>query len=199
MAFVSRKDNFVQVKIVYYGPGMSGKTTNLEYIYKQFPSRINSDMVNIRTHGDRTIFFDFVPFEVGKVLGFDIRAQLYTVPGQVRYNATRKLVLKGADGVVFVADSREECRDRNFISLKNLHENLKEEKKNIFEVPIVLQYNKRDLLDVPLMPVEIMDYELNSRLKAPVFHTSAAKGTNVIASLKKIISDVILSLQKTMQ
>lgn len=199
LAFVSRKDNFVQIKIVYYGPGMSGKTSNLEYIYKQFPSRVNSEMVSIRTHGDRTIYFDFLPFEVGKVMGFDIRAQLYTVPGQVRYNATRKLVLKGADGVVFVADSREECRERNFISLKNLHENLKDEKKSIFQMPLVLQYNKRDISDAPLMPVKIMEQEMNSRLKVPSFEASAISGENVIVCLKKIISEVIVSLQKSMK
>ncbi|HAO22721.1 MAG: gliding motility protein [Desulfobacteraceae bacterium IS3] len=199
MAFVSRKDNFVQIKIVYYGPAMSGKTSNLEYIYKKFPGRIRSDMVSIRTHGDRTIFFDFAPFEVGSVLGFDVRAQLYTVPGQVRYNATRKLVLKGVDGVVFVADSRVARREKNFSALKNLHENLKDEKKSIFEIPLVLQYNKRDITDVPLMPTELMEKELNSRLKVPSFGASVVTGENIIPSLKKIIAETIVSLQKALK
>ena len=116
----------MQAKIVYYGPGRGGKTTNLEYIHKRFKDRLNTDMVAIKTHGDRTLFFDFLPFEMGKIGDYDVRVQLYTVPGQVKYNATRKLVLKGVDGIVFVADSDVEKRKRNLISLQNLHENLAE-------------------------------------------------------------------------
>jgi len=194
VAFINHKTKEIQAKIVYYGPGMGGKTTNLEYIHRNFRHRIDSEMVNIRTHGDRTIFFDFLPLEVGKVKGFNIRVQLYTVPGQVMYDATRRLVLKGADGVVFVADSMESRREKNLISLKNLQENLTSYKKSIFKVPLVLQYNKRDLKDVPILPVKIMEKELNSRLKVPSFEASALAGLNVVATLKAIISKTVSSL-----
>ncbi|QTA86725.1 GTP-binding protein [Desulfonema magnum] len=201
MAFVNMKNKEVQAKIVYYGPGRGGKTTNLEYIYSKFRERIKSDMVSIKTHGDRTLFFDFLPFDIGKIMGYDVKIQLYTVPGQVKYDATRRLVLKGVDGMVFVADSQIEQRKKNILSLKNLQENLASYKKSIFKVPLVLQYNKRDLEKggVSLLPMETLEKDLNSQLKVPSFPASAVTGENVVPTMKKIISLTMTSLQNVMK
>ncbi|WP_373499515.1 ATP/GTP-binding protein [Desulfococcus sp.] len=201
MAFVNLKNKEVQAKIIYYGPGRGGKTTNLEQIFSKFRQRIKSDMVSIKTHGDRTLFFDFLPFDIGKIMGYDVRIQLYTVPGQIKYNATRRLVLKGVDGVVFVADSQLDQRKKNLLSLKNLQENLAAYKKSIFKVPLVLQYNKRDLEKegVQIMSMEQMEKDLNSQLKVPYFGASAVSGENVIPTLKKIISLTMTSLQSTLK
>lgn len=199
MAFVNMKTKEVQAKVVFYGPGRGGKTTNLEFIYGKFQERIKSDMVSIKTHGDRTLFFDFLPFDIGKIMGYDVKIQLYTVPGQVKYNATRRLVLKGVDGMVFVADSQVEQREKNVQSLKNLQENLATYKKSIFKIPLVLQYNKRDLKDTPLMSIEQMDKDLNRQLKVPSFGASALSGDNVVPTLKKIISLTMASLQNVMK
>jgi signal recognition particle receptor subunit beta len=201
LAFVNLKNKEVQAKVVYYGPGRGGKTTNLEYVYGKFRERIKSDMVSIKTHGDRTLFFDFLPFDIGKIMGYDVRIQLYTVPGQVKYNATRRLVLKGVDGMVFVADSQVNQREKNLMALKNLQENLAIYKKSIFKVPLVLQYNKRDLEKegVQLMSMERMEKDLNSQLKVPSFGASAVSGENVIPTLKKIVSLTMASLQKVLK
>ena len=201
MAFVNLKKREVQAKIVYYGPGRGGKTTNLVYLYDNFRNRINTEMVAIKTHGDRTLFFDFIPIDVGKINGYDIKIQLYTVPGQVKYNATRQLVLQGVDGIVFVADSLKLRRRNNLLSLKNLQENLATYKKRIFEVPLVIQYNKRDLLGkgAPLIPVEVLERDLNSKLRAPSFAASALEGTNVTKTLKEIVVLTIRRLKKEMQ
>jgi signal recognition particle receptor subunit beta len=198
MAIINLKKKEVQAKIVYYGPGRGGKTTNLEYIYKKFRNRIQTEMVTIKTHGDRTLFFDFLPIEIGRIKGYDIRIQLYTVPGQVKYESTRRLVLRGVDGVVFVADSLAVRRKENVLSLKSLADNLASYKKSIFDVPLVFQYNKRDLLDegIPLLPVEWLEKDLNSKLKAPSFGASALKGPNVVQTMKKIIIMTIDSLRK---
>ncbi len=201
MAFVNLKKKEVQAKIVYYGPGRGGKTTNLEYINAKFSSRIKTEMVAIKTHGDRTLFFDFLPFDLGKIRGYDVKIQLYTVPGQVKYNATRRLVLRGVDGVVFVADSMKVRREKNILSLRNLQENLATYQKNIFKIPLVLQYNKRDLSEqgIPLLSVETLEKQLNSKLKAPSFEASALIGTNVAKTMKKIISMTIASLQRDLK
>jgi signal recognition particle receptor subunit beta len=198
MAIINLKKKEVQAKIVYYGPGRGGKTTNLEYIYKKFRSRIQTEIVTIKTHGDRTLFFDFLPIEIGRIKGYDIRMQLYTVPGQVKYESTRRLVLRGVDGIVFVADSLAVRRKENVLSLKNLADNLVSYKKSILEIPLVFQYNKRDLLDegIPLLPVEWLEKDLNSKLKAPYFEVSALKGPNVVQTMKKIIIMTIDSLRK---
>jgi small GTP-binding protein len=188
----------VQVKIVYVGPGRGGKTTNLEYIFKKIRHRILSDMVSIKTHGDRTLFFDFLPFDLGQIQGYKIKTQLYTVPGQVKYNATRKLVLKGADGVVFVADSMAVMREKNIQALKNLEENLAYYDIDIYNnFPIIMQYNKRDLANsgIPLLDIETMESDLNSKLKATAIEASAIQGDNVIPTVKKAISTTIVSLQ----
>ena len=198
MAIINLKKKEVQAKIVYYGPGRGGKTTNLEYIYKKFRSRIQTEMVTIKTHGDRTLFFDFLPIEIGRIKGYDIRVQLYTVPGQVKYESTRRLVLRGVDGIVFVADSLAVRRKENVLSLKSLADNLTSYKKSISEIPLVFQYNKRDLLaeGIPLLPVEWLEKDLNSKLKAPSFEASALKGPNVVQTMKKIIILTIDSLRK---
>jgi len=197
LAFVNLKKKEVQLKIVYYGPGRGGKTTNLEYIHSKFSERIQTDLVAIKTHGDRTLFFDFLPFDIGKIKGYDVKVQLYTVPGQVKYNATRQLVLRGVDGVVFVADSMKVQRDKNRFSLKNLQQNLATHNKNIFKIPLVLQYNKRDLEDqgIPLLSIEKLEKGLNSQLKVPSFEASALVGTNVATTLKKIIALTMASVE----
>lgn len=198
MAIINLKKKEVQAKIVYYGPGRGGKTTNLDYIYKRFRSRIQTEMVTIKTHGDRTLFFDFLPIEIGRIKGYDIRIQLYTVPGQVKYESTRRLVLRGVDGIVFVADSLSVRRKENILSLKSLAGNLASYKKSILQIPLVFQYNKRDLLNegIPLLPVEWLEKDLNSKLRAPSFEASALKGPNVVETMKKIIILTIDSLRK---
>jgi small GTP-binding protein len=197
VAFVNLKKKEVQVKVVYYGPGRGGKTTNLEYIYDTFRSRIKTEMVTIKTHGDRTLFFDFLPFDLGKIQGYHIKIQLYTVPGQVKYNATRRLVLRGVDGIVFVADSMVMRRESNGLSLKNLQENLSTYKKDIFKIPLVLQYNKIDLAEqgIPLLSYEQLQKDLNTQLKAPSLQASALTGKNVTETMRKIISMTVASLK----
>jgi signal recognition particle receptor subunit beta len=200
MAFVNLKKKEVQVKIVYYGPGRGGKTTNLEYIYDKFKDRIKSEMVTVKTHGDRTLFFDFLPFDMGKISGYDVKIQLYTVPGQVKYNATRRLVLRGVDGIVFVADSMAIRREKNILSLKNLNDNLQNYKKNIFDLPLVFQYNKIDLSEqgISLLKPEELERDLNGQLRRPTFEASALKGINVVPTLKKIIAMTIASIKKAL-
>lgn len=198
MAVINIRKKEVQVKIVYVGPGRGGKTTNLESLYSVVRHRIQSDMVTIKTHGDRTLFFDFLPFDLGQIQGFKIKTQLYTVPGQVKYNATRKLVLKGVDGVVFVADSMAVMREKNIASLENLAENLAFYDLDLYNnFPVVLQYNKRDLAaqGIPLLDIETLESDLNTKLKAPYFEASALSGDNVIPTVKKAISLTVVSLQ----
>ncbi len=190
MAFINIRNKQIQLKIVYYGPGQGGKTTNLLYIHKNFSKKIKSLMVAIDTYGDRTIFFDFFPFDLGKINGFDIKIQLYTVPGQTKYYATRKLVLNGVDGIVFVADMLASMRRKNILSLKNLHENLMTYNKNIFKIPLVFQFNKVDLSQkgYPILPQKVLANDLNRQLKRPWIPASALTGENVAVTLKKIIS-----------
>jgi hypothetical protein len=197
MAFVNLKNKEIQVKIVYYGPGRGGKTSNLEYIHGKFAKRINTEMVTVKTHGDRTLFFDFLPFDIGVINGYDVKIQLYTVPGQAKYNATRRLVLRGVDGIVFVADAMTVRREKNILALKNLHENLASYEKNMLKIPFVMQYNKMDLKEqgIPLLPVKILEKDLNSRLKSPFFPASAVLGHNVVATFKKIISMTVESIK----
>jgi len=197
LAFVNLKKKEIQVKIVYYGPGRGGKTTNLEYIYSRFNERIKTEMVTIKTHGDRTLFFDFLPFDIGKIKGYDVKIQLYTVPGQVKYNATRRLVLRGVDGIVFVADSMAVRKEKNILSLKNLEENLSVYKKTLKQTPLVLQYNKRDLGEqgIPLLSHDDLEAALNQEYNAASFEASALSGKNVVATMKKIISLTMSSLE----
>jgi signal recognition particle receptor subunit beta len=188
MSFINFAGREIQCKIVYYGPGRSGKTTNLKYVYSKIRTPVKGKMISIDTKGDKTLFFDFLPLDLGQVSGFSIRIQLYTVPGQVHYNATRKLVLKGVDGVVFVADSLKVRAQKNIESLQNLAQNLKEEGINIRDIPFIIQYNKRDLQGgaVPIVPIEIMEQELNSQFKVPSFPASAVEGYGVFETLRAI-------------
>jgi signal recognition particle receptor subunit beta len=201
MAIFNLKKREIECKIVYYGPGRGGKTTNLEYIFKTFRKQITGEMVSINTEGDRTLFFDFLPMGLGKIKGCEIKVQLYTVPGQVQYSSTRKLVLRGVDGVVFVADSLEVRREKNMLSLKDLQSNLKEYGLNIFKVPLVLQYNKRDLGEqgIPVMSIEQMDQDMNRQLKVPSFPGSALKGDGVGVALKECMKLTLKSLQKELK
>ena len=198
MALINPKKKEVQVKIVYYGPGRGGKTTNLEYINKKFRSRIKSEMVTVKTYNDRTLFFDFLPFDIGMIKGYTIKIQFYTVPGQVKYNATRKLVLRGVDGIVFVADSMTLRQEMNIRSLENLRDNLASFNKNLYQMPLVIQYNKRDLgrQGIPILPVEQLQKDLNRQLKVPYFPASAITGENIAATMKKIISLTVISLRE---
>ena len=173
----------------------------LNTYFGAFKKQVKGEMVSINTEGDRTLFFDFLPIGLGQIKGCDVRVQLYTVPGQVKYSSTRKLVLRGVDGVVFVADSLEVRREKNMLSLKDLQSNLKEYGKSIFQIPMVLQYNKRDLAEqgIPLMPVEQMERDLNRQLKVPSFSASAVSGNGVGSTLKECLKLTLIGLQKEFQ
>lgn len=181
----------ISAKIVYYGPGLSGKTTSLKHIYSVVKPQRRGELVTLATEGDRTIFFDFLPLHVKEVQGMGVRFQLYTVPGQVFYEATRRLVLQGADGVVFVADSSPDARDANRESLASLRESLADNDVDVENFPIVFQFNKRDLPNA--MSVDTMNAELNW-IGAPVHETAATVGTGVLPALKDISKLVIRSL-----
>jgi hypothetical protein len=198
MAIFNLKKREIECKVVYYGPGRCGKTTNLEYIFSSYKKQVKGEMVSINTEGDRTLFFDFLPMGLGQIRGCDVRVQLYTVPGQVKYSSTRKLVLRGVDGIVFVADSLEVRREKNMLSLKDLQSNLKDYGKSIFKVPLVMQYNKRDLAEqgIPLMPIEQMERDLNRQLKVPSFEASAVVGTGVGNTLKECLKLTLQALQR---
>jgi signal recognition particle receptor subunit beta len=180
----------ITCKIVYYGPGRSGKTTNLHYIYSRVPESRRGRMVSLATQTDRTLFFDFLPIDLGEISGFATRFQLYTVPGQVYYNATRRLVLQGADGVVFVADSQARQLDENIESLQNLHGNLLELGVDIRALPLVLQYNKQDLPRELILAPADLDDALNFR-GVPSFPADALHGRGVFETLKGI-SELVL-------
>ena len=190
MSLVNFTTREITCKIVYYGPGRSGKTTNLQYIYGRVPDSRRGRMVSLATQTDRTLFFDFLPLDLGVISGFTTRFQLYTVPGQVYYNATRKLVLQGTDGVVFVADSQARRLDDNLESLQNLQDNLLSEGVDIRQLPVVFQYNKQDLpTDLILAPAE-MDDALNFRA-VPSFGADCLHGTGVFETLRGI-SEMVL-------
>lgn len=198
MAIFKLKKREIECKIVYYGPGRSGKTTNMEYIYKTYRKQVVGEMVSVDTEGDRTLFFDFLPMGLGQIKGFDIKVQVYTVPGQVQYRSTRKLVLKGVDGIIFVADSLAVRREKNMLSLKDLQHNLKEYGISILKIPIVMQHNKRDLVEegVPIMSIEQMERDLNRQLKVPSFSASAITGDGVGETLKECLKLTLLSFKK---
>lgn len=183
--------NRLCAKIVYYGPGLCGKTTNLRFVYDSLPEHIKGKMVSLATKNDRTLIFDFLPLELSQIQGMTTCIQLYTVPGQVSYNETRKLVLKSADGIVFVADSQEEMMEANLASLRNLEENLKEQGMRLRDVPQVLQFNKRDLSD--LASVERMNAVLNAR-QAPYYESIATTGVGVQDTLKGIVKLVLTGI-----
>ena len=183
MSLVNHSTKEITAKIVYYGPGRCGKTTNLQYVFSRLPEERRGKIVSLATEKDRTLFFDFLPLDVGPISGFQTRFQLYTVPGQVYYNATRRLVLQGADGVVFVADSQRSLMDENRESLDNLRDNLSSWGMTLEELPLVFQYNKRDLPDIAL-PSEIARLlDVGSR---PVFEGVAVQGRGVLDTLRAI-------------
>jgi mutual gliding-motility protein MglA len=183
MANINYANKEIIIKIVYYGPGMSGKTTNLQVIHQMVPQNAASKMISLATEQDRTLFFDLLPLSLGSVKGFNTKFQLYTVPGQVYYNTTRKLVLNGVDGVVFVADSQKDKMDENKESIQNLQENLAEYGIDIANFAVVLQYNKRDLPDV--LSIEQLQRELNP-YGFPYSEAVAVKGTGLMETLKLI-------------
>ena len=197
MAIINPENKEAEVKLIYYGPGRAGKTSNLKYIYNKFAKRIKGKLTSINTNGDSALFYDSLPLEIGRVKGYKIKAQLYTIPGQVQYKATKKLVLKGVDGVVFVADSMALRQQLNIDSLQDLKENLAMFGKNILQIPLVFQYNKRDLeeQDIPLLSYKTLEKDLNSQLVAPSFEASAVTGFNVVETVKKAISLTVASLQ----
>jgi len=192
MALFNYTTKEITLKIVYYGPGFSGKTTNLQYLHSVLPADTRGKLISMATEGDRTIFFDFLPVEVGKISEFNIRFQLYTVPGQVRYNATRRLVLKGADAVVFVADSQKSMKEQNIESLVNMKENL--EANNLpLDIPKVFQYNKRDIDNV--MSIEELNKDLNSE-GAPYFEAIAVEGKGVEKTFLRVAKDALEYIKK---
>lgn len=198
MSFIDLRKKTVQVKIVYYGPEGCGKTTTLRYISNKYNEQVQSEMISLNPRGDRTVFFDFLPFEMGKVKDFDLKVQLYTVPGQVKYDITRKLVLNGVDGLVFMADVRKEMREKNIRSLELLRENLRGYHRSLSQIPLVLQYNKVDLPDqgVEILPTSVLEQDLNSQMKAPSFEASAVTGCNVMEALGKIIMSTMASMRE---
>jgi len=201
MAFINLANNEIQCKIVYYGPGRGGKTTNLLYIYEAMTDNIRGKMVTIDTKGDRTLFFDFLPLELGIIKDWKIKIQLFTVPGQVIYNATRKLVLKGVDGVVFVGDCIKVQKDRNIESFENLIENLNGEGFEENDIPLVFQYNKIDLwnTNIPTLSGEEMNAILNSDRNYPWFSACALKGEGVFDTLREISKLTVKRVSRKLQ
>jgi signal recognition particle receptor subunit beta len=193
MSFVNYSSREINCKIVYYGPGLCGKTTNLQYIFQKTNPENRGKMISLATETERTLFFDFLPLALGSIRGFKVRFHLYTVPGQVFYDASRKLILRGADGVVFVADSQVDRIEANVESLENLRVNLAEHGFNLDTIPLTLQYNKRDLPDI--VPVEELNGLLNQR-GVPTFNAVATSGEGVFDTLKDIAKQVVLELKK---
>ena len=192
MSFINYAAREINVKIVFYGPGLCGKTTNLQYIFEKSSPQQKGKLISLATETDRTLFFDFLPLDLGAVRGFKTRFHLYTVPGQVFYDASRKLILKGVDGVVFVADSQEARMDANEESLSNLEDNLMENGFDLKNVPFVLQFNKRDLPSAVL--VDDM-YRLLNFKGEPTFEAVATKGIGVFETLKAVAKQVLYELR----
>lgn len=193
MSFINFAAREINCKIVYYGAGLGGKTTNLQWIFDQTAGKTGGKMISLATETDRTLFFDFLPLDLGTIRGFKTRFHLYTVPGQVFYDASRKLILRGVDGVVFVADSQAERMDANLEAIDNLQENLREHGFDFLKIPYVLQLNKRDLPSA--MPVEEIKAAL-ARKDEPVFEAIACKGIGVFETLKEVGRRVLAELKK---
>ncbi|MCZ6766665.1 MAG: GTPase domain-containing protein [bacterium] len=193
MSLINYSSREINCKIVYYGPGLCGKTTNIQHVYNKVAPETKGKLITLATEMDRTLFFDFLPLELGTVKGFKTRFHLYTVPGQVYYDASRKLILRGVDGLVFVADSQSSRYDANIESLYNLHENLEDYKLKLEEIPFVLQYNKRDMPDV--ITVEELEQELNPE-QYPSVEAVAVQGTGVFDTLKAVAKGVLARLSQ---
>ena len=193
MSFINYSSREINCKIVYYGPGLCGKTTNLQFIYSKTNPDLKGKMISLATETERTLFFDFLPLALGQIRGFKTRFHLYTVPGQVFYDASRKLILKGVDGVVFVADSQVERMEANLESFDNLRVNLAEQGYDMANVPLVIQYNKRDLPNAA--PLDEMRRLLNTR-QQPDFEASATVGRGVFETLKATAREVLKDLKQ---
>ena len=193
MSFINYASREINCKIVYYGPGLCGKTTNLQYVYQKTAPEAKGKMISLATETERTLFFDFLPLALGEIRGFKTRFHLYTVPGQVFYDASRKLILRSVDGVIFVADSQEERMDANYEAIENLHENLKEHGYDFTKVPYVLQLNKRDLPNI--LPVPDLTKALQKKGE-PVLEAVAFKGVGVFETLKEVARMVLAELKK---
>jgi len=192
VSLINYSSREINCKVVYYGPGLGGKTTNIQYVYEKLAPETKGKLVTLATEMDRTLFFDFLPLELGEVKGFKTRFHLYTVPGQVYYNASRKLILRGVDGIVFVADSSEARFDANIEALYNLHDNLKEYDLSLDEIPFVIQWNKRDMPDA--IPVDELNQELNPEGHEN-FEAVAVNGVGVFDTLKCVAKQVLRQLQ----
>ncbi|MCM2349638.1 MAG: ADP-ribosylation factor-like protein [Bacteriovoracaceae bacterium] len=192
MSFVNYHTKEINCKIVYYGPGLGGKTTNIQYIYQKTSSNNKGQMITLNTENERTLFFDFLPLDLGEIRGFKTRFHLYTVPGQVFYEASRKLILRGVDGLVFVADSQVERMEANLESYQGLERNLTDQGYDISKVPMVMQWNKRDLPNI--VPVEDLQFQLNKR-KFPAFEAVATNGQGVFETLKMVSKSVLLNIK----
>ena len=193
MSMINYASREINCKLVYYGPGLGGKTTNLEFVYNKVAPGSRGKMISLATETERTLFFDFLPLDLGSVRGFKTRIHLYTVPGQVFYDASRKLILRGVDGIVFVADSQQERMDANVEALDNLMANLKEHGYDFFKIPYVLQLNKRDLPNV--LPVDTLAKELRRKTE-PVIEAIAFQGAGVFETLKEIARQVLTELKQ---
>lgn len=194
MTFINYVAREINCKIVYYGPGLGGKTTNLQYVYSITSPENKGKLISLATETERTLFFDFLPIDLGLIRGFRARFHLYTVPGQVFYDSSRKLILKGVDGIVFVADSQEERMDANVESLSNLEQNLKDQGFDIAKIPYVLQLNKRDLPNA--MSVEALSRQLLVKGE-PVIEAVAPTGAGVLTTLKSVARQVLIELRKS--
>ncbi|MBZ0221383.1 MAG: GTPase domain-containing protein [Candidatus Methylomirabilis sp.] len=194
MSFINYSSREINCKIVYYGPGLCGKTTNLQHIYRKTRPDAKGKMITLATETERTLFFDFLPLALGDIKGFKTRFHLYTVPGQIFYDASRKLILKGVDGIVFVADSQAERMDANIESFENMKVNLEDQGYNLAQVPYVVQYNKRDLPSA--VPVAELKKVLNPD-DVPDFEAVASDGTGVFETLKTIVKLVLIELKKS--
>jgi signal recognition particle receptor subunit beta len=192
MSFVNYHTKEINCKIVYYGPGLGGKTTNIQFVYQRTASGSKGQMVTLNTENERTLFFDFLPLDLGSIRGFKTRFHLYTVPGQVFYEASRKLILRGVDGIVFVADSQVERMEANIESFEGLKRNLEEQGYDIEKIPLVLQWNKRDLPNI--VSVQDLEQKLN-KLDAPSFEAVATQGDGVFETLKMISKLVLLNIK----
>ena len=192
MSFINYQTKEINCKIVYYGPGLGGKTTNIQYVYEKTASPSKGEMVSLSTENERTLFFDFLPLDLGEIRGYKTRLHLYTVPGQVFYEASRKLILRGVDGIVFVADSQIEKFESNIQSYQSLEDNLNEQGVNIEKLPLVMQFNKRDLPNVT--PVSDLQKVLNKR-DMPCFEASALTGEGVFESLKMVSKMVLMNIK----
>lgn len=192
MSLINNNAKEIHCKIVYYGPSLSGKTTNIQWVYNKSVAAEKSEIVELPTEVERTLFFDFLPMEIGEIRGYRTRFHLYTVPGQVVYNASRRLILKGLDGIIFVADSQAERMEENIQSLDNLEKNLEQQGYDIRNIPLIFQYNKRDLANA--LPVVELRNTLN-RYNAPDFEGSAREGKGVFEALKTVSKSIITTLK----